>query len=458
MSEELVGAAVDTPKEEALLACEDGFTLDTENQPDTPDMPDTPDTSGTGDEGGKETFLQAFKRNYLGGTFLSDMVTLVLAFVWAFILGAILMVLASPEIMAKAKYFFANPSDFLDDAWEKIATTYRALGVGAFGSVSALGVTTAQAAPLIAAGLGVALCFRVGLFNIGGQGQAIWGCTFAAWVGFGLHLPAAIHVPLALLAGVAGGAAWGGLAGFLRAKFGANEVIVTIMLNYVASSLLTYLLLHQLGRPGRTDPISPVVDDSAMLPYIPGTRFHLGFLLVIVAGIAVWWLLDHTKLGFAIRAVGGNPHAAAAAGMSMPFTLTMAMVIGGALCGLAGAQLTLSPNALGRPDALTPLLVGTIGFDAITVALLGRSKPLGTVLAGLLFGALKAGALRMQGEAQTPGELASVIQAFIVMFVAAPALVRTITPFLSARRKPKKKAAVVGETTPVSVVAEVSAA
>jgi simple sugar transport system permease protein len=309
--------------------------------------------------------------------------------------------------------------------------------------------------------LGVALCFRVGLFNIGGQGQAIWGCTFAAWVGFGVHPGSAIiHVPLALLAGVAGGAAWGGIAGFLRAKFGANEVIVTIMLNYVASNLLAYLLLHQLGRPGRTDPIAPLVDETAMLPSISGTRFHLGFLIVLAAGFVVWWLLDHTKLGFQIRAVGNNPNAAATAGMNVPFTLTMAMVIGGALCGLAGVMLVITPNALGRPDALTPLLVGSIGFDAITVALLGRSKPLGTVLAGLLFGAMKAGALQMQGAAQTPGELASVIQAFIVMFVAAPALVRTITPFLAMRRKAKTVSPIASrdDSSDVPAIAEVSAA
>jgi simple sugar transport system permease protein len=423
------------------------------------DAPGDGPAAAAADGPAKETFVQALKRNYLGGSAVSDTMTLLLAFVWAFILGAILMVLASPEIMAKAKYFFSNPSDFLGAAWDKIATTYVALVTGAFGSINALSVTTAQAAPLIAAGLGVALCFRVGLFNIGGQGQAIWGCTFAAWVGFGLHLPSPIHVPLALLAGVLGGAAWGGIAGILRAKFGANEVIVTIMLNYVASSLLTYLLLHQLGRPGRTDPISPVVDSSAMLPFIPGTRFHLGFLIVIAGGIAVWWLLDHTKLGFSIRAVGGNSNAAAAAGMNVPFTLTMAMVIGGALCGLAGAQMVLTPNALGESDALTPLLVGSIGFDAITVALLGRSKPLGTVLAGLLFGAMKAGALRMQGAAQTPGELASVIQAFIVMFVAAPALVRTITPFLSSKRTKAKQKAVGGDdSADTPAIAEVSAA
>ncbi|MDR1355802.1 MAG: ABC transporter permease [Propionibacteriaceae bacterium] len=417
MSDQLSDALADAFKDEKLLT--ESATLPT----------------SSGDKPSRETFLQTFKRNYFNRSLLSDMSTMVLAFIWAFILGAILMVLATPDIMAKASYFFSNPSDFLGAAWDKISTTYQALFVGAFGSVNALGVTTAQAVPLIAAGLGVALCFRVGLFNIGGQGQAIWGSTLAAWVGFGLHLPAAVHLPLALLAGVVGGAVWGGIAGFLRAKFGANEVIVTIMLNYVASSLLTYLLLHQLGRPGRTDPISPLPDTTAMLPYIPGTRFHLGFLIVLAAGVAVWWLLDHSKLGFSIRAVGGNSSAAAAAGMNVPFTLTMAMVIGGALCGLAGAQLVISPNALGEADALTPLLVGSIGFDAITVALLGRSKPLGTVLAGLLFGAMKAGALRMQGAAQTPGELASVIQAFIVMFVAAPALVRTITPFMSAKRK-----------------------
>jgi len=279
------------------------------------------------------------------------------------------------------------------------------------------------------------LAFRVGLFNIGGQGQAIWGSIAAAFVGFHFHLPPAIHLPLAVLAGIAAGAVWAGIAGVLRARFGAHEVIVTIMLNYVASGLLIWLLSTTLfQRPGRKDPISPPVDPTAMLPSI-SQRLHVGFLLALVAAVVVWWILSRTKLGFTIRAVGSNSDAAATAGMNVPTTLTLTMVIAGALCGLAGTQVVLAPSVQGAAMSLTIGLVGNVGFNAITVALLGRSRPLGVVLAGLLFGALQAGGLNMQAVAQTPAELANVIQAFIVMFVAAPMLVRTILPFLKARRR-----------------------
>jgi simple sugar transport system permease protein len=401
---------------------------------------DNPEVVGV--EPGRGSAWQVFKESFFSVSTFRVVRDTVLAFVFAFILGAVLLILASPEVTDAAS------------AWDKVWGSYTALFRGAFGSVRALSVTTAQAAPLIAAGLGVALGFRVGLFNIGGQGQAIWGAAFAAAVGFSLHLPAIVHIPLAIAAGVAGGAAWGGIAGILRAKFGANEVIVTIMMNYVALKLLLYLLMNQLHRPGAATAIAPVIDESAALPFISGTRFHLGFLLVLGAAALVWWLLDHTRLGFSIRAVGGNQSAAATAGMNVPVTLTMSMVIGGALCGLAGTFLVLGPNIQGYQDALSSNIVGSVGFDAITVALLGRSKPLGTVIAGLLFGALKAGALSMQA-AQTPGELADVIQAMIVMFIAAPALVRTLV-FVNGKRKSKAVAEPVAATP--SLAAEVVSA
>jgi simple sugar transport system permease protein len=373
-----------------------------------------------------ESFGAIFKREYVNVGFAREMRDMVMAFVFAFVLGAVLIVLANPEVV-----------DF-DSAVSTVGKAYKALLSGAFGSFKDFGVTTAQAVPLIAAGLGVAISFRVGLFNIGGQGQAIWGATAAAFVGFTVHAPAIIHLPLAVAAGLVGGAAWGALAGILRAKLGANEVIVTIMLNYVASGLVYYLLMNHLKRPDRPNPVAPNIDTTAALPFISGTRYHLGLVIVIIAALLIWWLLDHTKLGFAIRAVGGNPSAAATAGMNVPLTLTLVMVIGGSLCGLAGAMTVLGPNAFGETDPLSRFIVGSVGFDAITVALLGRSKPLGTVMAGLLFGALKAGSLRMQGAAQTPGELASVIQAFIVMFVAAPALVRTLM-FLNRDKRTRKQ-------------------
>ncbi|MCW2811771.1 MAG: transporter permease, partial [Friedmanniella sp.] len=240
---------------------------------------------------------------------------------------------------------------------------------------------------------------------------------------------------VALVLGLVAGGLWGGVVGWLKARAGAHEVIVTIMMNYIAAGLLAYLLTTTaFQRPGRTDPISPVVDWNATLPRLEGTQLHLGFVIALLAAVGVWWLMDRSTTGFAIRAVGANPHAAATAGMSVARTTVVAMVAAGALAGLAGVQAALGPSASGVPVPLSAGIVGSVGFDAITVALLGRSKPLGTVLAGLLFGALHAGGLAMQSVAQTPLTLTTVLQALIVLFVAAPALVARLIPFLKARR------------------------
>lgn len=369
----------------------------------------------------------------------NDIWVTVASFGLAFFFGAVLMVISDPEITAKWSYFFSSPSDALSASWDKVSSAYSALFTGAVGSWEAITETTAQAAPLIAAGLGVGLAFRAGLFNIGAQGQAIWGSIFAAWVGFGLHgLPMIIHLPLAIVAGVLAGALWGGIAGVLKARTGAHEVIVTIMLNYIATGLLAWLLTTTtFQRPGRNDPISPIIEWNATFPRLEGSRLHLGFLLSLALAVVVWWIMERMRLGFTIRAVGANPHASTTAGMSVPNTTTLAMLIAGGLAGFAGVIAALAPAVDGIPTPLTAGLVGGIGFDAITVALLGRSRPLGTVLAGLLFGAMKAGGLAMQAQAGTPLDLTAVLQALIVMFVAAPMLVRDILPFLKQReRKP----------------------
>ncbi len=364
-------------------------------------------------------------------------VVTLISFVLAFVSGAIVMVVADQDVMAKFAYFFDQPSDALGAAWEKVSTAYGALLRGSVGSWRALTETSAQAAPLICAGLGVALAFRAGLFNIGAQGQAVWGALIGAFVGFTFTgLPLFIHIPFALLMSMAFGAVWGGIAGFLKAKTGAHEVIVTIMLNYIALYMLQFLLTTQLLQlPGRSDPISPVVQFSATMPRLEGTRLTLGFFIALIAAAAVWWLLERTTLGFRIRAVGQNPNAAATAGMSVSRTTIISMMVAGSLGGLAGAQAVLTPTLLtGFPTQLSLGIVGTVGFDAITVALLGRSRPLGVVLAGLLFGALKAGGLTMAAQAQTPSDLTNLIQALIVLFVAAPAFVLWLVPVLREKR------------------------
>lgn len=378
-----------------------------------------------------------------------EVTTTVAAFVLAFLIGAILMVAADPEVSGKWAYFLDRPGDALGASWEKVAGAYGALLQGSVGSWKAITETTAAAAPLICAGLGMALAFRAGLFNIGAQGQAIVGATLAAYAGFAITgLPLVVHLPLALALGVLGGALWGGFAGWLRAATGAHEVIVTIMLNYVASLGLAWLLsTPAFLRPGRQDPIAPEVQFSATFPRLEGGQLHLGFVLALLAAAGVWWLMERSTVGFRIRAVGANPDAAATAGMSVGRTTVVAMTLSGALAGLAGVQAALGPSDFGLPTPLSAGLVGSIGFDAITVALLGRSKPFGVVLAGLLFGAMHAGGLAMQSQADTPLTLTTVLQALIVMFVAAPMLVRTLVPFLKARKA--RPAALVGEASVV---------
>lgn len=366
--------------------------------------------------------------------------TTLIALVLAFVVGAVVMVVSDPNVVSKFAYFFDRPGDALGAAWNKITLAFGALIRGSLGSWGAITETTAQATPLICAGLGVGLAFRAGLFNIGGQGQAIWGAIVGAWIGFSITgLPMVLHIPLAIICAIIFGAVWGGIAGFLKARTGAHEVISTIMLNHIASGLLGYLLITRMFQmPGRTDPISPQVEWSATLPRLADTRLHLGFLLALLAAFAVWWLLERTTLGFQIRAVGHNPHAAETAGMSVGRVTMISMAFAGGLAGLAGAQMVLAPTLLtSLPPQLSAGIVGGVGFDAITVALLGRSRPLGIVAAGLLFGAMKAGGLTMSAEAQTPSELTSLIQALIVLFVAAPKFVSWLVPALRERRPAK---------------------
>ncbi len=359
------------------------------------------------------------------------------AFGLALVVGAILIIVTDAGIRSKFGYFFGRPSDALVAAGDKVGGAYWALLTGAVGGWGPITETTAQAAPLICAGLGVALAFRAGLFNIGGQGQAICGSILAAYIGFAWHLPAGIHLMVAVVGGIVAGAIFGGIAGWLKARTGAHEVIVTIMLNYVAQMLLAWLLTTKAFlRPGRTDPIAPQIDWNATFPRMINSQLHLGFLLALIAAVVVWWLLERSTVGFAIRAVGANPHAAATAGMNVANTTVISMLLAGGLAGLAGVKAALGPTIAGTADPLSAGLVGNVGFDAITVALLGRSRPLGTVLAGLLFGALHAGGLAMQTQAGTPLTLATVLQALIVLFVAAPAVVTTVLPFLRSRRRP----------------------
>ncbi|CAI3794556.1 ABC transporter permease [Pseudarthrobacter sp. MM222] len=373
----------------------------------------------------------------------------VLAVLLALILGGLLIASTDKQVGATAGYLFARPSDFFSAVWSAATRSYVALfqgsvfnprGSGIGGQFAPLLETLTIATPLITAGLGVALAFRAGLFNIGAQGQIIMAGILASWVGFALHLPMGLHLLLVLLAGIAGGALWGGLVGLLKARTGAHEVIVTIMFNYIALYLVRYLLdTPAFQRPGETTPISPVLDPSAVYPQILGSqyRLHLGFLLAIAATVFVWWLLNRSTIGFEFRAVGANPKAALTAGINVPRATILVMAIAGGLAGLSGVA-----QVAGTEKVLTDGVAATYGFDAITVALLGRSTPWGTFAAGVLFGAFRAGAVQMQIQTGTPIDIVLVVQSLIVLFIAAPPLVRAIFG-LNPR---KKKAAPAGKS------------
>lgn len=368
-----------------------------------------------------------FRELTTGGTALT-----ILSIVLALLIGAVLIVVSDPKVQEAASYFFAQPLDTLIAAWESASGAYVAMFSGSIinfqeytvlRALRPLTDTLANATPLIAAGLSVALAFRAGLLNIGAQGQILIGATFAGLVGFGMELPTVVHIVLAVAAGFIGGAIWGGIAGFIKARTGAHEVIVTIMLNHIAGFLLAYLLTTSLfRRPGQAAPISPFVNESAQLPrFFEASRVHLGLLFVLAAAVFTWWLLSRSTTGFRFRAVGHNPHAATTAGISVARSYTAAMFIGGGMAGLAGAT-----QVLGTERYLSEGIAGQLGFDAITVALLGRSNPWGTVAAGLLFGALRAGAVSMQADTGTPIDIVLVVQSLIVLFIAAPPLVRAV--------------------------------
>ncbi|MCW8843842.1 MAG: ABC transporter permease [Rhodobacteraceae bacterium] len=312
-----------------------------------------------------------------------------------------------------------------------IGKSYVALARGSVGSLSALSETLTAAIPLVLAGLGLALGFRAGLFNIGAEGQLLLGGMAAVVAAFMLDgLPWVIHLPVALLAGALVGALYASIAGWLKAATGAHEVISTIMLNLISFRLLDYLLRQPfIQKEGRADPISKSVPESAELPRLldwldPNLRLHAGVFLMLAAVGFVHWLLFRSKIGFAFRASGENPHAARYAGMKSGLIIVAAMATAGALAGLAGAS-----QVLGVLDRATPGFSAGIGFDAIAVALMGRSHPLGVLLAGLLFGALEAGGRQMQLDAGVSIDLISIIQALIIVFIAAPLLVKTLFPW-----------------------------
>ena len=393
----------------------------------------------------------AFRR-IMGG----NLVMALLAIVTSLLVGGILIAFTDERVQETSGYFFARPSDMLGAAWDAVFGAYSALFQGSILNFSRADAGFAQlikpltdtlnfATPLIAAGLGVAIAFRVGLFNIGGRGQMLWAAAAAGWVGFSFQLPPVLHVLVAIAVGIVAGAIWGAIAGALKAYTGAHEVIVTIMLNFVAAWFITWMLRTPglLQNEGSNNPISPPMPDSAVLPSIFGAPFtlHWGFVLSVAAVVFCSWLINRSNLGFQFRAVGYNANAALNAGMNVKRITVLAMVFAGGFMGLAGAQQVTGSVTTG----FTAGIDAGIGFDAITVALLGGSTPWGTFFAGLLFGAFKAGGFRMQAAEGVPIDIILVVQSFIVLFIAAPPLVRAMfglpQPGKKSRRQRRDEAA-----------------
>lgn len=305
---------------------------------------------------------------------------------------------------------------------QDVGVALRALVNGAVGSSYALlSATPVRAIPLALAGLAIAIAFKAGILNIGGEGQLLMGAAAATALASVIATPQSgvpafiATVLLVLVGGVAGGA-WAGIAAWLRQKFGVLEVISTIMLNYIALNIVGYLVRGPLQEPARVNPQSPSLDPRYWLPMlVPGTRLHVGVLLTVALAVGMWWWLRATASGFRVRAVGSNATAAASAGqVNVVRTTGGAFLLSGALAGLAG-----SVQYTGVTYALYENFSPGYGYTAIAVALLARLHPIGVLATALLFGALEAGANAMQRDAGVPNVVVSVVEATLILLIVA---------------------------------------
>ena len=369
-------------------------------------------------------------REILSATYTRIAISVLLGFA----IGSVFMAVFNENVVATYETLFSNPGLTLQTAGQTIVDGYGALFKGSIINLSAdnpvsmfrpITETLRLAAPLIMAGLGVALGFRVGLFNVGGTGQLVMGLLGATWVSTRMELPYGLHMVLALVVAIAFSMGTGALVGFLKARTGAHEVIVTIMMNYIALDLFTWFLRTPgllLEQGGGGNPKSDPPALTAQLPRLLGDEFKLniGILLALVAALVYWWLMERSTIGYRFRMVGHNSNAARAAGISVERTYVWAMAASAAFIGIAAAN-----QGLGETGGLTSSIQANIGFDAITVALLGGSRAGGVVIAGLVFGAFKAGSPSMQIIGVSP-EVLGIIQALIVLFIAAPPLIRAV--------------------------------
>lgn len=372
-----------------------------------------------------------------------------LAMLLGLFIGAIVIITTTPVVLVAWRGFFhgwGGPWNAVKISFDNVGSAYRDMFTGSVinpvgfwhslttghgwpNTLTPISETLTYATPLIIASIGVGLAFQTGIFNIGANGQAILGGIAGASAGSLLHMPTIIHIPVTLAAGILGGVVAGSIPGLLKAYTGAHEVIVTLMLNYVAVGVL-YLSLFStsLQLPGQSNDISRTMDSSAQLAPLfgvsSGLRVNYGLFIAVAVVVFAWWFLERSSLGFEFRITGANPNAARASGINARVVIIVLFLISGGLAGLAGVV-----QAAGTTHFIDGgFLVGNagIGFTAVTVALLGRNKPIGIVWASLLFAALGVGGRSMQASTGIPLDLATIIQSAVVLFVATPVLVKEI--------------------------------
>jgi simple sugar transport system permease protein len=370
----------------------------------------------------------------------------VLAVVTALIIGSFVIGSTDPLVLESAGNFLEDPATVLSNGWDAVSLAYQALFEGALGSpakitagleswivegdaaplrsaVRPISESITKSIPYMLAGLAVALGFRAGLFNIGAEGQFVVGGLCAVVVGYKVTgLPAYIHLPLAVIAGALGAGIWAAIPGLLKAWTGAHEVINTIMMNWIAFRMTEYLLREPLEKAQGTHRTPEILSTAALPRFFPHPlRLHAGLILALAAAVFVYWFLWKTTWGFEMRTVGANPNAARYGGISIKRNIVLAMFISGALAGLSGVS-----ESLGITHNMSLGFSAGYGFDSIALALLGGSHPLGVVLASLLFGVLRAGGTRMMSIAGIPLEITSIVQSMVIIFIAAPAIIRSI--------------------------------
>jgi ABC-type uncharacterized transport system permease subunit len=304
-------------------------------------------------------------------------------------------------------------------------TAYGALFEGAFGSVNSLAETAAKAVPLLLVGLGICISFRGSVTNIGGEGQMVIGAILGTVVGLALSgRPAWLVVPLALLAGFAGGGLWGAIPGALKAYFNVNEILSTVMMNAIAVQIMNYLLRGPLIDPAQAELASKIPQTAALdvafrLPRLVPTRLHLGALIAVILAVVVYILLWRTTLGYRIRAVGQNPDAARYGGIRVKRTVVMALLLSGAFAGLAGVIQVYGLNYRMITDGSATGFTGSAGFNGIVAALFGQLHPIGTIPAAFFFGALLVGANKLQRVMQVPSSFITALNGLVVVFVVS---------------------------------------